>query len=83
MEILINDFASNSSLNYFEVCLTNKEGIISSSKPLLFLEVIQRINFLICKYDLSLNANIVYKLYNDQLVEINSIPITIKNFKGL
>ncbi|SFC19916.1 hypothetical protein SAMN05443252_102162 [Bacillus sp. OV322] len=43
MEILIKDFASNCSLNYFEVSLIEQSNEVSSIKPikpLNFLEVI-------------------------------------------
>lgn len=83
MEILIRDFASNSSLNKFEVCLIEQGRIISSVNNLIFLEVIFRVNNLINQFKLNNKDKIVYKLYDEQQNEINTVPLTIGKFRGL
>jgi hypothetical protein len=82
MEILINDFASNCSSNYFEVKMIEEGKVIASYKPLIFIEVIFRINSLIQSCNLKDEDAIIYKLYNEQSVESHTIPITIGKFRG-
>ncbi|MEH7107486.1 hypothetical protein [Bacillus sp. JJ1764] len=82
MDILINDFASNCSLNYFEVKMIEEGKVIASYKPLIFIEVIFRINSLVLSCNLKDEDIIIYKLYNEQNVESHTILITIGKFRG-
>ncbi|MGI8386427.1 hypothetical protein [Robertmurraya sp. P23] len=83
MEILIKDFTKSSSMNFFEVSLLQEGNHITSAKPLNFIEVISRINFLITHYKMSNQDKIIYTYYDERLKEALSAEKTIANYKDI
>ncbi|WP_226670310.1 hypothetical protein [Metabacillus litoralis] len=81
--ILIQDYTQNSKMNYFEVSLIQDGNKITSAKPLNFIEVISRINFLTANYKLNNHCKIIYTYYDEQSKETLSAEKTIAKYKDV